>query len=624
MANDMRGADARKPGVPPPLAQGLQQGLSLQRSGRHADAERLYRLLAQANPNNPDVLQLLGLALKAQGKMGEAEDNFRRSLSASPAQPHVMNNLGNLLLSQRRLTEAVVLYREAVALNTDYAEAWLGLGECLLGLGDIAEAEAAYLRARTLEPQRASAQIGLAAVATKREDDEAAEKLLRQVIARDPNNAVGLHNLGANLAKRGLVAESLALCERATALRPGRADMMTTHAYALQLKGQFDQAISLYRQAVARDPLHLPAHENLSRLLWSLGKRESFAADLDAALARFPNSLALHLTKGSLLGYAERFADARDAYGRALKLSPGDPVAHDGFARMSAELGDAAAANEHHRAAIAAIAASPNASTPRANYGHSLLRFGDAAAAIKMLDAALECDPTDQSALGILTLALRAANDPREHWLADYERYAKLIEVPPPRGYSDMHAFNVDLNRTLDALHDTDVEPIDQTLRKGSQTLGSLFGRRIEIVDRLRERFDEVIRDYIAALPDDATHPFLRRKGPFRYRGSWSSRLKDSGFHTSHIHPMGWLSSAYYISLPAEVADDKRKEGWFTLGDPPFDLRWNDPVRRYIQPREGTLVLFPSYFYHGTVPFHSRSQRTTIAFDAVPLTRASA
>ena len=30
------------------------------------------------------------------------------------------------------------------------------------------------------------------------------------------------------------------------------------------------------------------------------------------------------------------------------------------------------------------------------------------------------------------------------------------------------------------------------------------------------------------------------------------------------------------------------------------------------------LVLFPSYFWHGTVPFVSDQPRLTVAFDAVP------
>jgi len=29
-------------------------------------------------------------------------------------------------------------------------------------------------------------------------------------------------------------------------------------------------------------------------------------------------------------------------------------------------------------------------------------------------------------------------------------------------------------------------------------------------------------------------------------------------------------------------------------------------------------VLFPSYTWHGTVPFHDKAARTTIAFDVVP------
>jgi len=30
-------------------------------------------------------------------------------------------------------------------------------------------------------------------------------------------------------------------------------------------------------------------------------------------------------------------------------------------------------------------------------------------------------------------------------------------------------------------------------------------------------------------------------------------------------------------------------------------------------------VLFPSYMWHGTVPFHDKAARTTIAFDVVPM-----
>ena len=37
-----------------------------------------------------------------------------------------------------------------------------------------------------------------------------------------------------------------------------------------------------------------------------------------------------------------------------------------------------------------------------------------------------------------------------------------------------------------------------------------------------------------------------------------------------------------------------------------------------VRPELGQLVLFPSYFWHGTLPFHSKQSRLTVAFDVVP------
>jgi len=37
-----------------------------------------------------------------------------------------------------------------------------------------------------------------------------------------------------------------------------------------------------------------------------------------------------------------------------------------------------------------------------------------------------------------------------------------------------------------------------------------------------------------------------------------------------------------------------------------------------VKPERGMLVLFPSFFWHGTVPFGGNGTRLTVAFDAVP------
>ena len=69
---------------------------------------------------------------------------------------------------------------------------------------------------------------------------------------------------------------------------------------------------------------------------------------------------------------------------------------------------------------------------------------------------------------------------------------------------------------------------------------------------------------------------------------------------------------------PDAAADASAREGWIQFGEPNFDARIRNPVRRTEQPVPGKLVLFPSYMWHGTLPFHSKQSRTTIAFDVVP------
>jgi hypothetical protein len=56
--------------------------------------------------------------------------------------------------------------------------------------------------------------------------------------------------------------------------------------------------------------------------------------------------------------------------------------------------------------------------------------------------------------------------------------------------------------------------------------------------------------------------------------------------------------------------------GWLKFGEPDIDLGL--PQHHAVQPRPGRLVLFPSYFWHGTVPFEDTAPRLTVAFDVRP------
>jgi hypothetical protein len=180
-----------------------------------------------------------------------------------------------------------------------------------------------------------------------------------------------------------------------------------------------------------------------------------------------------------------------------------------------------------------------------------------------------------------------------------------------------MADFNAELADYLACLHPPTREFINQSLRGGTQTRGVIFNAGHDLVDRLQTCISETVRRYIAEMGADPAHPFLsRRRKDFAYSGSWSSRLKDCGYHVNHFHPAGWISSCYYVGVPEVAKDEAALQGWIKFGEPPFETGLG--IRRAVQPVAGRLVLFPSYMWHGTIPFHGEQVRTTIAFDAVP------
>ena len=116
--------------------------------------------------------------------------------------------------------------------------------------------------------------------------------------------------------------------------------------------------------------------------------------------------------------------------------------------------------------------------------------------------------------------------------------------------------------------------------------------------------------------PIDSRHPLLRhrRNRPVRFAGAWSVRLTGEGYHVSHNHPQGWISSAFYVALPESIPD---RTGWLRLGVPQAELGIDLPAFRWIEPQVGRLVLFPSTMWHGTLPFPA-GERMTVAFDVAP------
>ena len=227
--------------------------------------------------------------------------------------------------------------------------------------------------------------------------------------------------------------------------------------------------------------------------------------------------------------------------------------------------------------------------------------------------------PFDQACLALLSTAWRLKSDARDEELNGYDSLIQIFDLAAPEGFSGMEDFNEELAAFLETIHPDTREHLEQSLRGGTQTEGFLFNSGNALLRKLKLRIDEAVEAYIRALKAEEHHPFTARRGnSFAYAGAWSSRMRDCGFHANHIHPQGWISSCYYVAVPGVTNDQNARQGWIKFGEPALEVGLKDPVRRAVQPVPGRLVLFPSYTWHGTIPFQDKAVRATIAFDVVP------
>lgn len=598
----------------------LSQAFTHVQRDNFAEAERLAADALAIAPERADALHLLGLVRHGQGRVAEAEQLYRRSIELDPAQPAVHYNLGVLYRSTGRQAAAVPALREAVRLKPNYATAQLALGLALHDLGNFVEAEKQYRQVLRLQPNYLMARQSLGAVLNDLGRPKEAESILRSALTAggsDTRQTAALEaNLAVSLQRQQKHDEALALFDSAQTRVPEISFVDYNRGNSLQAKGRQAEAVESYRRAVQREPLNMEAHLDLNQLLYRLADDENFLRSYDDAAKVHPQMGVLPLNKGYFLLQTGDYEAANEAFARALPLLGGNVSPLDGQGLALARLGRFDEAIHAHEAALKL---EPENADVLRNLGETLIRAGDAPKAVAALEKSLAIEPYHQGTLAMWSTVLDLTGDPRGEALSDYEGLVQTFELGSPEGFSDMESFNHELGAYLAQIHRDKRESVTQSLRGGTQTMENLFDRGHDLIERLRMRIDEAVTAYISRMKADETHPLLkRRREGFGYSGSWSSRLHDCGFHTNHFHPKGWISSAYYVELPEVVGAGEGQQGWIKFGEPAFEAGLKSPIRRAIQPRAGRLVLFPSYMWHGTIPFHSQTPRMTIAFDAIP------
>lgn len=404
-------------------------------------------------------------------------------------------------------------------------------------------------------------------------------------------------------------------------LWPDNRDALRNRALAEAGEGRIGSAIDLLSDALARAPDWLDGQRVLASLRWVGGDATGFDAGYATAARANPAQAGLWL------GWFAAVAQHRD-WPRARAILD-EAAGHLGEIRpitearlfIAGESGDAVATAQ----LLQATAASDAPFVKLARIRHAL-RGKDPeralAIALPMVAGAPPGHPLAGQVWPYVSTCWRLLGDDRARWLAGDPVYMRA--APVGLGADEM----AELAEVLRALHIAQLPYPEQSVRGGTQTDRSVLLRHEPILQRARAALLAATHDFIAALPPPETapgtahaalaHPLLSRpRDGVRISGSWSVRLTGGGHNVTHSHPLGWISSAFYVAVPDARTLGAAPAGHFHLGAPPEELGLALAPYATVAPRAGELVLFASTTWHGTVPTEG-GERLNIAFDVVP------
>ncbi len=271
---------------------------------RIEEAERLFRQLSAAAPDNalgPAGLGALGLR---QNRLDEAVVLFRRSLALAPAQPDVHNNLGLALLMLGDHTAAEAHFGQALELFPDYADVHLNLGKSLFDRALYEEAGEHYARAAALAPGMVEAHNNLGNVHRRLGRLDAALDCYRAALDADPEFAIARYNAAITKVEQGRLADALADFESVATHGAAPVQTVSNMGEVLEALGRADEAKDWYRKAVesdSREDRSRPWAERRARH-FALGRMHDRLEDYDAAFTHFEAANDLWLERARRAG----------------------------------------------------------------------------------------------------------------------------------------------------------------------------------------------------------------------------------------------------------------------------------------------------------------------------------
>jgi tetratricopeptide (TPR) repeat protein len=480
------------------------------------------------------------------------------------------------------VSAAIQQCQKAIKRFSKYAEPWLLLANIQQSQGRIDVALDALEMACQKTPDNLSLKLQYADACMQLGKYSRASIVCREGMRQQPKDtAWGMRLAAALQESEKPIEEAITIYHKIALANPNEAVVYYNLGTALKRQHNFEETVAAYRHAVAIAPKDIDYRMSLCNMLFEMTKFDEAVIECEKLLAvkaDIPEALGiLYYSHKKLSNFDESLSCAQ------LLVKATGQTSESMSALASAQI----AVKNYHEAVVSC-------------------------------DIALDKEPTHRRVLADKTIALSFSDKkPEAKKLFDIENLLYISQIDVPEGYDNVAQFNQALVNHVKSHPTLRFDGLNHTCLGGA-TSNEIFVSPLGPVEHLKERIFSAVDSYRESLISDSSHPWLSNlpDQTVLNLSGWVTRLRTQGYQQGHIHPTAWISGVYYVNLPP-IDSDNPDSGGIEFGRAPsyYPDGGDQGEVKVIRPEGGTLVLFPSYFYHRTIPFKASAERFTLAFD---------
>jgi tetratricopeptide (TPR) repeat protein len=376
-------------------------------TGDAKQAEAAFRQAIALDPSSVDAKLALANFLWAANRAPEAESTLKEVLAKDPQ--HLLANrmLGLLYITTRRVNEAEQPLKTVAEVSKSPA-ARLQLGDYYLGSGRTKEATD-LLTVLTSEPATAAeAEMRLAALDYSQKRQTEAHTRLDALLTRSPSNSAALVLKAQWLTLENKLDEALDRAKAAVAADGQSAAAHFALATVQERRREFADATKSYGEVLRLNPQAVAAQVQLSRLGLMTGDTASAVRFAEEAKQTQPTSFEARLVLARSLVMAGNLARAEPEIAQLLKHAPNHPGVHAVNGMYQTRTNNVPAARQAYQRALDL---SPGFLEALSGLTYLDLTARNSAQAIARLEPEITRQPTSGALFVLLAQAHRVAGD---------------------------------------------------------------------------------------------------------------------------------------------------------------------------------------------------------------------